>query len=79
MNNHQRVSGHSNLVRDRRTGAILNTNRNEIERARKLKIVTQQKEAHIINLTSEVDALRTDMNQIKELLFRLVEDKDEHR
>ena len=35
--NHIRVKGHTNLVRDKRTGAILNTNRNEIARARKIK------------------------------------------
>jgi len=79
MSMNQRVKGHSNLVRDSRTGAILNTNRNEIEKARKIKIATQQKEAHITNLTKEIDSLRVDMDQIKELLFRLVEDKDEHR
>lgn len=75
MNNHQRVEGHSNLVRDRRTGAILNTNKTEIERARKLRTVQQEKEQHIIRLTNEVDTLRDDVTQIKELLFRLLEDK----
>ena len=33
---HVQVQGHTNLVRDKRTGAILNTNRNEIVRARKI-------------------------------------------
>mgnify|MGYP005737967331 FL=1 len=33
---HVKVKGHTNLVRDKRTGAILNTNRNEIARARKI-------------------------------------------
>lgn len=75
MNNHQRVEGHSNLVRDRRTGVILNTNKTEIERARKLRTVQQEKEQHIIRLTNEVDTLRDDVTQIKELLFRLLEDK----
>jgi hypothetical protein len=75
MNTHQRVEGHSNLVRDRRTGAILNTNKTEIERSRKLRTVQQEKEQHIIRLTNEVDTLRDDVTQIKELLFRLLEDK----
>ena len=35
MNNHLKVEGHNNLVRDRRTGVILNTNKTEIENARK--------------------------------------------
>ena len=37
MSNHLRVEGHINLVKDRRTGTILNTNRTEIESARKRK------------------------------------------
>lgn len=74
--NHLPVKGHSNLVRDRRTGVILNTNKAEIETSKKLKLVQQEKDQRIIRLTDEVDTLRNDVQQIKELLFRLVEDKD---
>lgn len=73
--NHLPVKGHSNLVRDRRTGVILNTNKAEIETSKKLKLVQQEKDQRIIRLTDEVDTLRNDVQQIKELLFRLVEDK----
>jgi len=64
-------------VRDRRTGVILNTNKAEIETSKKLKLVQQKKEQNIIHLTNEVDQLRDDVKQIKELLFLLVEDKHE--
>ena len=74
--NHLPVKGHSNLVRDRGTGVILNTNKAEIETSKKLKLVQQEKDQRIIRLTDEVDTLRNDVQQIKELLFRLVEDKD---
>lgn len=73
--NHLPVKGHSNLVRDRRTGVILNTNKAEIETSKKLKLVQQEKDQRIMRLTDEVDTLRNDVQQIKELLFRLVEDK----
>ena len=69
--NFKRVEGHSNLVRDSRTGAILNTNTTEIERARKLKQVSEERQEHINSLTEEVKGLKEDMNQIKELLFKL--------
>tara|TARA_R110002074_G_scaffold157522_1_gene314465 strand:- start:335 stop:526 length:192 start_codon:yes stop_codon:yes gene_type:complete len=62
-------------VRDRRTGVILNTNKAEIETSKKLKLVQQEKDQRIMRLTDEVDTLRNDVQQIKELLFRLVEDK----
>jgi hypothetical protein len=76
MNNHLKVEGHNNLVRDRRTGAILNTNKTEIQRARTQKIAQKEKEHQLLTLTNEVDTLRDDVKLIKELLFRLVEDKD---
>jgi len=75
MNNHQRVDGHSNLVRDKRTGIILNTNKTEIENARKRSKMQQERQEHIDSLSVEVQGLKDDMSQIKELLFRLVEDK----
>ena len=73
----KRVEGHNNLVRDSRTGAILNTNTTEIERARKIKQVNEERQQHISSLTQEVKELKKDMSQIKDLLFRLVEDNHE--
>ena len=72
---HVQVQGHTNLVRDKRTGAILNTNRNEIVRARKIKDIKNKETEVIKNLSQDVDTLKEDMKEIKELLFRLVEDK----
>ena len=75
--NFKRVEGHSNLVRDSRTGAILNTNTTEIERARKLKQVSEERQEHINSLTEEVKGLKEDMNQIKQLLLNLAGDTNE--
>lgn len=71
MKRHLKVEGHTNLVRDSRTGAILNTNTTEIERARKLKQVSEERQNHINSLTEDVKGLKEDMYQIKELLFKL--------
>lgn len=71
MKRHLKVEGHTNLVRDSRTGAILNTNTTEIERARKLKQVSEERQEHINSLTEDVKGLKEDMYQIKELLFKL--------
>lgn len=75
--NFKRVEGHSNLVRDSRTGAILNTNTTEIERARKLKQVSEERQEHINSLTEEVKGLKEDMNQIKQLLLNIAGDTNE--
>lgn len=77
MKSHIKVEGHNNLVRDKRSGVILNTNKAEIENARKIVQVQRDRQDHIDSLTNEVTSLKKDMSQIKELLFRLVEDKDE--
>lgn len=71
MKRHLKVEGHTNLVRDSHTGAILNTNTTEIERARKLKQVSEERQEHINSLTEDVKGLKEDMYQIKELLFKL--------
>lgn len=73
MEKYQRVDGHPNLVRDKRTGAILNTNKAEIERVRKLNNAKRQSEEHINNLTDQVAELKSDMNFMKDLLLKLVE------
>jgi hypothetical protein len=79
MKSHIKVEGHNNLVRDRRTGVLLNTNKAEIDKARKISKSNQEKQNHIEYLSKEVKGLKEDMTQIKELLFRLVEDRDEQQ
>ena len=77
MKSHLKVEGHTNLVRDSRTGAILNTNTTEIERARKLKQISEERQEHINSLTEEVKGLKEDMNQIKQLLLNIAGDTNE--
>lgn len=71
MNSHVKVKGHANLVRDSRTGAILNTNKSEIQNARNQSRIQQERQDHINSLTEEVKGLKDDMRQIKELLMSL--------
>ena len=77
MSKYLKVEGHNNLVRDGRTGAVLNTNKVEIERARKLKQVSEERQEHINSLTEEVKGLKEDMNQIKQLLLNIAGDTNE--
>lgn len=77
MNRHLKVEGHSNLVRDSRTGAILNTNKSEIQNARNRDRIHQERTDHIQSLTEEVKGLKEDMNQIKKLLLNITGDINE--
>ena len=64
-----RVEGNSGLVRDRETGAILNANVTEIQKARLKKNKEKQQE-------QEIQELKKDVSEIKVLLTKLVEKND---
>ena len=63
------VEGNSGLVRDRETGAILNANVTEIQKARLKKNKEKQREL-------EIQELKKDVSEIKVLLTKLVEKND---
>ena len=60
------VEGNSGLVRDRTTGAILNANSTEIQKARLKKNKEKQQE-------QEIQELKKDVSEIKVLLTKLIE------
>ena len=63
------VEGNSGLVRDRETGAILNANTTEIQKARLKKNKEKQREL-------EIQELKKDLSEIKVLLTKLIEKND---
>ncbi len=63
------VEGNSGLVRDRETGAILNANTTEIQKARLKKNKEKQRE-------QEIQELKKDVSEIKVLLTKLIERND---
>lgn len=68
------VKGKPGLVRDKVSGAILNINSNEISAARKRKIALQTEKAKVENLQETVDSLKNDINEIKALLKKVLEE-----
>ena len=68
-----KVEGHSNLVRDPKSGAILNINRTEITAARERKRLRAIKEDEEKQLKADVSLLKNEMSEIKHLLGKLVE------
>ena len=68
-----KVEGHSNLVRDPKSGAILNINRSEIETARARKIARAEKELEEQQLKADVLSLKNEIGDIKQLLAQIVE------
>ena len=60
------VEGHPGLVRDKRTGAILNTNEQEVEAARARKKAWKEKQKEFDELKNDVSELKDRMKQILE-------------
>lgn len=62
------VEGHSNLVRDTSTNAVLNINKDEISAARRRKLERRQKEQEIVDLKNEVGEIKNMLNKLIEKL-----------
>lgn len=71
----QKVTGHNNLVRDKQTGAILNTNKGEIAQSKRLKEAKRQESEKMANLSNEVTTLKGELSDIKSLLAQLVRNR----
>ena len=71
--NHLKVEGHTDLVRDKKTGAVININKTESDLARKRKYTWRMQQREQEKLKSDVDQLKNDISDIKDLLTQLVE------
>jgi SRSO17 transposase len=61
-----KVEVHTGLVKDTKTGAILNINSTEVEQARERKRLRKQKD-------KEFEDLKNEVGEIKNLLHKLIE------
>jgi len=66
MSGYIKVEGHPNLVRDRKSGVILNINRNELNANRIRKEKQREKD-------NEIEQLKNDVSEIKSMLNKLIE------
>lgn len=67
------VEGNPSLVRDTKSGAIINIDKNEIQKARLRKESRKKKEEELEELKNQVVQINDDLSEIKELLNRLVQ------
>jgi hypothetical protein len=73
MRNYVQVEGHSGLVRDKRSGAILNINSTDIEKARKAKALKRKSILKNEILETQVHDLQNEMVEVKGLLNKILE------
>lgn len=67
-----KVEGHNNLARDTETRAILNLDIDGYQNYIKMKDIKKREERRVSNLENEIDTLKGDLNEIKNLLRELV-------
>ena len=75
MNNFLKVQGHASLVRDTTTGAILHNNRTEYEEYLDTKSKAEAREAEISQHTQDINNIKNELSDIKQLLQQLVSTK----
>ena len=66
------VEGHADLARDADSHAIVNRNRGAYEMAKKRAADAQRQRDEIRNTTRDINTLKSEMYEIKNLLTKLV-------
>ena len=67
----KKVDGHSNLIRDENTNAILNPNSVEYNNYLSIRAKRKQGNERIDNMEDDLKSLKDDINEIKTLLKAL--------
>ena len=67
----KKVDGHSNLIRDENTNAILNTNLSEYDQYLSIRSKRKKGTDRIDNMENDLKSLKDDINEIKTLLKAL--------
>jgi DNA-binding ferritin-like protein len=66
------VKGHSNLFRDTSSNAILNTDMNAYQNYMESKKIKEEESKRMSDIESDLNSLKSDMNEIKTMLRSLV-------
>ena len=68
-----KVQDNSNLERDLKSNGIVNTNRQAYELAKKRAIAAQQERDKLRDVTREVNEIKCEMHEIKNMLTQILE------
>jgi TRAP-type mannitol/chloroaromatic compound transport system substrate-binding protein len=69
--NYSKVTGHSNLIRDEETKAIINTNMSDYNNYIMQKRAKEKESQKIRTIENEVANIREDLDEIKNLLRKI--------
>ena len=74
-NRYLQVEGKKDLVRDTSSGAIINRNRSAYEQAKRRAVEAQKQRDEIRSATREINTLKCEMHEIKDMLKTLLDRK----
>ena len=75
MSEYLQVEGHKDLVRDISSNAIINRNRNAYETAKQRAAEARKQRDEIRSATREINTLKCEMHEIKDMLKTLLDRK----
>ena len=75
MTDYLQVEGHADLLRDNKSKAIINRNRNAFENARARAAEARKQRDEIRIATREINTLKCEMHEIKDMLKTLLDRK----
>ena len=75
MTEYLQVEGHKDLVRDMKSTGIINRNRNAFENARARAAEARKQRDEIRNATREINTLKCEIHEIKDMLTVLLDRK----
>ena len=67
-----RVKGHSDLIRDPVTNAIINTNKSKYEEYISRRNIKKSETQKVQDLEDELSCIKDDLNEIKSLLKEII-------
>jgi len=73
MNEYLKVEGYSNLVRDTKTNAIVNTDKTAYQMAKRRAADAQRQRDEIRNASREINNIKCEMHEIKSMLKTLLD------
>ena len=73
MGEYLKVEGHSDLVKDTKTHAVINTNKNAYVSYKKRLQEAQRQRDEIRTATREINNLKCEMHEIKDMLKTLMD------
>ena len=73
MSDYIKVQGHASLVRDTRTNAVINKDKNAYNIAKRRAEEAQRQRDEIRGATREINNLKCEMHEIKDMLKTLLD------